>query len=55
MRASVSTAFDGGAPGGGPGGSIDARDRFFGAWLLGIAHSTTVISLARAIGILGLV
>ena len=32
--------FDGGAPGGGPGGSIDARGRFFGAWLLGIARGT---------------
>ena len=34
--------FDGGPPGCGPGGSIDARDRFFGAWLLDIAHSTTL-------------
>ena len=32
--------FDGGAPGGGPGGSIDARGRFFGGWLLGIARGT---------------
>ena len=32
--------FDGGAPGGGPGGSIDARGRFFGAWLLGITRGT---------------
>ena len=32
--------FDGGAPGGGPGGSIDTRGRFFGAWLLGIALGT---------------
>ena len=47
--------FDGSAPGGGPGGSIDARGRFFGAWLLGIARGTTVISLGRAIGVLGLV
>ena len=32
--------FDGGAPGGGPGGYIDAQGRFFGAWLLGIARAT---------------
>ena len=32
--------FDGGLPGGGPGGSIDARGRFFGAWLLCIARGT---------------
>ena len=32
--------FDGGAPGGGPGGSIDARCRFFDARLLGIASGT---------------
>ena len=32
--------FDGGAPGGGPGSSIDARGRFFGTWLLGIARGT---------------
>ena len=36
--------FDGGAPGGGPGGSIDARGRFFGAWLLGIARDTKFFS-----------
>ena len=30
--------FDEGTPGGGPGGSIYARGRFFGAWLLGIAN-----------------
>ena len=36
--------FDGGAPGGGPGGSIDARGRFFGAWLLGIARDTNFFS-----------
>ena len=32
--------FDGGAPGGGPGGSSDACGRFFGAWLLCIARGT---------------
>ena len=32
--------FDGGAPG---GGSIDARGRFFGAWLLGIARDTSFL------------
>ena len=32
--------FDGGAPEGGPGGSIDTQGRFFGAWLLGIARGT---------------
>ena len=36
--------FDGGAPGGGPGGSIDARGRFFGAWLLGITRDTNFFS-----------
>ena len=36
--------FDGGAPEGGPGGSIDARGRFFGAWLLGIARDTNFFS-----------
>ena len=30
----------GGGPEGGPGGPIDARGRFFGAWLLGIAGRT---------------
>ena len=30
----------GGEPEGGPGGPIDARGRFFGAWLLGIAGRT---------------
>ena len=45
--------FDGGAPRGGPGGSIDALGRFFGAWLLGIARGTNFFG--RAIGVLGLV
>ena len=48
-------SFDGGAPGGGPGGSIDARGRFFGAWLLGIARDTNFFSTVRAIWDLGLV
>ena len=45
--------FDGGASGAGPGGSIDARGRFFGAWLLGIARGTNFFG--RAIGVMGLV
>ena len=32
--------FDKGAPGGEPGGSTDARGRFFGALLFGIVRST---------------
>ena len=37
--------FDGGAPEGGPGGSIDARSRFFGAWLFGIARGTNFFGM----------
>ena len=37
--------FDGGAPGGGPGGSIDARGRFFGAWLFGIARGNNFFGM----------
>ena len=48
--------FDGGAPGGGPGGSIDTRGRFFGAWLLGIALGTNFFGTrCLAIGVLGFV
>ena len=37
--------FDGGTPGGGPGGSIDARGRFFDAWLIGIARGTNFFGM----------
>ena len=46
--------FDGGAPGGGSGGSIDARGRFF--LVLGcLILPAALISLGRAIGVLGFV
>ena len=35
----------GGRPGGGPGGSIDARDRFFGASFFDIAGATTFFGM----------
>ena len=45
--------FDGGAPEGGPGGSIDARGRFL---VLGcLVSPAALISLGHAIGVLGLV
>ena len=34
--------FDGGAPGGGPGGSVDARGRFFGWYQLAVASTYEV-------------
>ena len=37
--------FDGCAPGGGPGDSIDARDRFFGVWLFGIARGNNFFEM----------
>ena len=37
--------FDGGTPGGGPGGSIDARGRFFGTCPLGIVRGTNFFGM----------
>ena len=44
--------FDGGAPGDGPGGSIDTRGRFLALGCLVLPAA--LISLGRAIGVLGL-